>query len=193
MIILGVIAIISIIVLYVYHANWTNRNEGLLLGILTILTFVYVIASVVLVCQAQRHEKERTRPRVVFDFVFEDRCVFVEVRNDGQLPAINVEIKAPSSIIKAGTSGEAEFPFKYPITYLAAASKKRALLTASMTFFQRYDPPKFPIKVTYKDNMRKKYSETIFHDLTYVKHTRRLVERPRIQRTIGLKDKNRLS
>lgn len=167
--------------------DWINSNEGFVMAQLTmsmvLLTFVYVATTIFIVRKmakaskltektiksAQEQENERRRPKVIFDFVVDRRCIFAEIRNEGLTSAINVRFEVPADLVEAGKHGEVEFPFTKPISYLSPGSKRKTLLSASWEFFGKHDKPEFAVKTSYKDDKGKDYEETIHHDLTYMK------------------------
>ena len=122
----------------------------------------------------EKLEREKLRPRVVFDFVYneEHRHIYAEIRNEGLTSARNITFKIPPEIIEDGKHGDKyEFPYKYPIPFLSPNSAKSSLLTQSDKFFEKHKDPQFTIKAFYEDTIGTKYSETIVHDLTYLKNT----------------------
>ena len=161
--------------------EWLNSNEGF---VMSMLTFVYVVANIIIVYKmmkankltektiksAQEQENERRRPRVIFDFVIERRCIFAEVRNEGITSAIDVKFEVPDALVEMGKYGKIEFPFTKPISYLSPNSKRKTLLSTGWELFGKCDKPEFTIKVSYQDAKGKTYKETIHHDLTYMKN-----------------------
>jgi hypothetical protein len=83
--------------------EWLNQNQGFAL---TALTFVYVIATIVMaylmihsnnlsaknIAQALKIEKDRTRPYVMFDLQFKGFNVYAILKNVGVTPAHNVKV-----------------------------------------------------------------------------------------------------
>lgn len=88
--------------------TWANANQGF---IMTLLTFVYVIATIRLVRLAQRQaqtavelERSRTRPVILFDLVIKRNFVFAAVKNCGLSPAKDVHIIVTPNIEYIGSS-----------------------------------------------------------------------------------------
>ena len=145
---------------------------------------------------AQETEKQKRRPRVMFDFVFEKRCVYAEIRNEGLVSARNINFIIPPDIIEAGRHGQAEFPFKHPISSLSPSDKKRSLLMPSGSFFETIKELEFVIKVSYEDDRGNSFPlEEIPHDLTYAKNISELggvdigQQVEKIEKTLGRLEK----
>ena len=170
----ALIVLISVIVglleLVVKGGLTISKSINILSDVATIIV-AYIMWLTVKV--TQNLEKERLRPRIVFDFVFSlrEKCVYAEVRNEGLTSATHVIFEIPDKITEMGKRGVAEFPFKYPITHLSPNDKKRTFLAPSGAFFKIHKEPIFIIGVSYKDAGGKKYSEKITHNLNYMKHS----------------------
>ena len=114
---------------------------------------------------AENIERERTRPRVVSEFIYKDKNICVEVRNDGFGLAKDIEVELPYQVVSITGFG-AKFPLNYPITLLPPSRKKIAILMDREEFFKAHKKLEFKIEVSYKDTMDRKYKDSFFYDLT---------------------------
>ena len=167
--------------LIVFCSEWVESNYNALDILLTtsyVITAVFVIYKMIHanklakegIQKAQEREDGRIRPRIVFDIYYdrEEKCGIIEVRNEGITSAVgvNFEISDEDQI-------EDDSPFKYPISYLSPATKKRARLLEDSNFFQKYKNKGFTVEVSYKDTIGREYSkEPSYLDLTHIKTTR---------------------
>jgi len=88
--------------MYLIIIEWCNKNNGFLMALLTL---VYVAATIWLVHLSRKQiklaidlEKNRTRPFVIFDFVFERFMMCLQIKNIGQTSACNIRINISPTI-----------------------------------------------------------------------------------------------
>lgn len=168
--------------------NWLNSNAG---AITALLTLVYVIATLVIVCVmvgANRLtrknietmitlEKERARPHVLFDIVPIKFSPHITIVNIGQTPAYDVRIEItpkPQSI--RGVVGDqstashewADIPFlEKGIAFLCPGREVQAFLAPFRSLREKYTSLVFEGHVTYRDGDKKSYTDPFRIDLGF--------------------------
>ena len=135
-----------------------------------VATIVIAFMAWITARTTQKIERERMRPRVVFEFIFERFNVYMRLRNEGLTSARDIIIKTPPKIIETGMQNIFESAFGRPIPFFSPTDKREAKLARDIDFFQKYNPPVFEIEISYKDNMGEKYSDIIPHDLIYMRN-----------------------
>lgn len=143
---------------------WINQNQGF---ILAILTLVYVLSTIVLVCltslsirQVQELEKARLRPTVLFNLEIRQKAVCASLRNVGPSPAFKVTIMVSPPIMTAIGGKERECAFiQRPLPFLPGGQEISDLLGGGPAFDQLYPDAVYRGTVSYEDKNRCVYSE----------------------------------
>jgi len=157
--------------------NWLNQNQGFVLGL---LTFVYVLATIVLVIialiqsnltrrsleSAAQSEKRRYRPHVLFDLYSEDIALYASLRNTGATPAFNVKLSL-SPAIYCDSRGEKRICplIGQSILFLAPTREIRDACAFGGVFDKDFPEPLFTGSVEYEDAEGTKYEERFSIDL----------------------------
>ena len=140
-------------------------------------TMVIAVITGISIIVTQKLEKERMRPRVTFDFVFNknDGSVYAEIRNEGLRLAKDIKVELPAEIEKLGVYGDDDFAFSHPVSFLAPTNSKKTLLMAGrklISYVKNKKNEEILVKVSYKSSSEEKYSDEFRHNLTHVKHTK---------------------
>lgn len=163
--------------------QWLNDNQGFVLGL---LTFVYVVATIILVVVTRRNvnlladiEKSRARPYVVFDVIVEHLVTYTVLKNYGVSPARNVRITVTPELAVPRAAKERKCPTcQHGVAMLAPNREIKSLFCFDSEFFKQYDPPVFHGSVEYYGSDGSLFTEPFQIDLTYSKE----------QITLGKKD-----
>lgn len=154
--------------------DWLNQNEGFVLGI---LTFVYVVATMVLVGVtlyqakltrqsirgAAESERRRYRPHVLFDLYSEEVAVYASLRNIGSTPAYNIRLEITPELF-CELRGKKRFcPLVgESISYLAPNREVKDACGFGAEFSKHFPEPDFRGLVSYEDAEGEIYQES-FH------------------------------
>ena len=110
------------------------------------------------------------KPEVIVDFIFEDGLLFIAVKNIGALPAYQVSTQFDNEF--RGVAGEKKISdlalFKC-IEFLPPQKEIRTFLDSSAAYFDRYEAEKISARITYQDSRKKRYVNTIDHNLEIYK------------------------
>lgn len=152
--------------------NWFNTNQGFSM---VLLTTVYVVATVLLVCFSNRAnriaqknleslwelERERTRPHVVIRFEFSMPLVSLSVSNIGQTSALNVHFEMPEKPTLAIPEMKGkQIPFlNSPISSLAPQESLKTVLGSWKNIREAWSNLSFSGTVFYKTTNGIAYSE----------------------------------
>ncbi len=110
------------------------------------------------------------RPEVILDFIFDDGIFFVAVENIGERPALKVTVHFDSRIMGLGGSKEiSALPLFQNIEFMAPHKRIMTFLDSSAAYFNRGEPTRISVKITYKDAAGVKYETPIRHDLKIYK------------------------
>ena len=103
---------------------------------------------------------------VILDFVFDDELLFIEIKNIGDEPAVDVKTKFNQRF--TGINGEFHIQrlamFKN-IAFLAPQRAIRTFLDSSISYFGREQPLAITATLTWHDRFGKRQSAIIHHDL----------------------------
>ena len=156
---------------------WLNENQGFVLGL---LTFVYVLATIVLVVvgliqamltrnslrSAALSEKRRYRPHVLFDLYSEGISLYASLRNTGATPAFNVMLSLTPEIFCLVRGQKRICPLiGQSITFLAPMREVRDACAFGGEFDKHFPEPIFTGVVSYNDSDGTKYEERFTIDL----------------------------
>lgn len=159
--------------------EYLNANQGF---VMTILTVVYVVATVVLVIVAQRQtalnqrslnfatasEKAKYRPYVLFDIVYERVVAYARLRNSGASPAIDVRISVTPRLHWKDNEDGIGF-IETGVSFLAPGRELSQPFGWTGEFFDQYPDLEFSGSVSYRDSEGHSYTETFALDLAYLK------------------------
>jgi hypothetical protein len=111
-------------------------------------------------------DEEQLRPYVIVDVLFEDGLLFLAVQNIGARPAFEVKVRwEPSFRGLGGSQLTSDLPLFKALTFLAPGRCIRTLLDDSQAYFQRDEPTQLAAFISYKDDQRRSYRQTIQHNL----------------------------
>ena len=157
--------------------NWLNNNQGFVLGA---LTFVYVMATIILVIisliqanltrqsilSAANAEKRRYRPHVLFDLYSEHPALYASLRNTGATPAFNIRLTMSPEIFCEINGKRRVCPLiGQSITFLSPSREVRDACAFVGTFDKQFLEPIFTGVVEYEDADGTKYEEQFNIDL----------------------------
>lgn len=170
--------------------SYLNQNQG---ALLIILTFVYVLSSIITVIFISRSnrlvresnkiaqeaivqsmilEKERNRPYVIFDLIIKTNVIYAELRNIGKTPAINVNVIIDKKIADLSTDKKPPSFSERPIAFMAPNRLIRDFVNTSFDIFKDEQPHVYNIKIIYKNTDGNTYEEESIVDLDHNKdHT----------------------
>jgi hypothetical protein len=157
--------------------DWLNTNEGFVLGV---LTFVYVMATIILVAaglwqthltrlalkKSDESESRRYRPYVIFDMYSENVAVYASIKNIGASPALNVNLQV-SPELQRDLAGEDQIcPLQgNSVSFLAPKREIRDICGFGQVFNEKYPKQIFTGRVAYQDSDGNEYSEEFHIDL----------------------------
>lgn len=155
--------------------NWCNVNQGF---VFAVLTLAYVIATFVMVRKMHRSnrllldlEKERSRPAVVFNILWDNYTIYASMKNIGLTPAYDIAVTC-SPTLRSLTDGResAEIALTTrPVTFLAPQQAITDIVDYDQRFEENYPNPIFAGYVYYKDMGGREYRETFRIDLTVMR------------------------
>ena len=157
--------------------DWFNHTNGF---VLSILTAVYVVASLAVLCfmarsnrlaeraieHSQRLHHQQTRPYVVFDLVPRDRSIYAELQNYGVMPAFDVAVTLDQELKSIGNRQSTLL--RNPVGMLAPNRVITDFIDVGHQFHES-NVLVFTGTVTYRDGNGAKYSEQFSLDLKYYK------------------------
>ena len=110
------------------------------------------------------------KPEVIVDFIFDDGLLYIAVKNIGALSAYPVSTQFDKAF--RGVAGEKKISdlalFKC-IEFLPPQKEIRTFLDASAAYFDRKEPERISVRITYQDSRKKRYVRTIDHNLEIYK------------------------
>ncbi len=166
--------------------QWLNANNGAITAILTLIsvlaTIISVLATIVMaglmvwanrisarnIAVAIKLDKQRSRPNVLFDIVQRGNMAYAILKNIGQSPAIDVEIKIspmPKAVVNPDSpvtvsKQEHEIGFLTSKTqFLAPTHELSAYLSPFYQFIRNTAPCKFSGSICYRGTDGERYEE----------------------------------
>ena len=110
------------------------------------------------------------QPDVILDFVCEGDLLFVELKNIGDAPAINVKTKFDQRF--TGINGEQDITklamFRL-ISFLTPSRDIRTFIDSRQSYFSRKQPDIITATLQWTDRSGKRFSTQIIHDLRIYK------------------------
>lgn len=108
----------------------------------------------------------RGRPEVIVEFLFDQGLLFISLRNIGDRPAIGVSVKFDKKIVGPDRKKDiSALPLFRNLEFLGPRREIVAFLDSSSSYFQRKQPTKISVRITYSDSEKQRYEVTINHDL----------------------------
>jgi hypothetical protein len=169
--------------------DFLNTNQGF---IMSLLTAVYVIATIIIVIvsirsniatkdsleEFKKAEKRKYRPYVIFDITPKDYLFYTKLKNEGITPAIDIKINVKPNIYTISSNKKELCPITSKgLSYLAPQNTCKNLLAFGSTFFENYKDPIFEGTIEYFDVNEKKYNEKFRIDLSSYKELRYISEK----------------
>jgi hypothetical protein len=165
----------STVMFLTFHklADWLNRNQG---AVMTVLTFFYVIATILLVWLSRKSlktatelEKNRLRPYVLFNISSSTvtKTTYASIKNLGVTAAYNVKVSIQPEL-------QHMYDTVSPLTgrdilFLPPGEEITDALDVSHVFHQKYPDPLFEGAVEYENLGGDKFREPFRIDLTFLK------------------------
>lgn len=147
---------------------WLNQNAG---AVMAVLTLVYVVATLALVLLnwwnlrvLRELDRRRSQPYVVFDLVGKHHAIHAVVRNAGLTAAKDVRIQTTPQLERGNRTSPLT---TQGVAYLAPGREFWDFIEGGPAFFQRYVPPRFSGRVSYKDTDGHEYDEPFTIDLEF--------------------------
>jgi hypothetical protein len=107
------------------------------------------------------------RPRIILDVELEDGFFFMVLKNIGSEPAVKVITKIGGKILGPdGKTAINDLNVFHGVEFFAPGKEFRILVGSAATYFSTKQPIKFTAVITYSDESKKGYGETIEHDLS---------------------------
>jgi len=106
------------------------------------------------------------KPEVITDFIFEEGILFISIKNIGSKPAYKIATNFDKEI--RGVDGNkiiSELALFKCIEFLPPQKEVRTFLDSSHAYFNRNEPTKIVIQLSFSDERGKNYSKKIKHDL----------------------------
>lgn len=164
--------------------NWLNSNQG---ATTAILTAVYVIATIAIVSMmvkanaltqmniqlSKELDQARLRPYIIFDIITEGSLFYLELRNEGLSPAVNIFVKISPELNTKNRGSPFAFVHS-PISFIAPQRKMKDFISAGWSFFEIHKNPKFRCDISYEDISGHKFQEVIELDLNYLKNVQQI-------------------
>ena len=116
------------------------------------------------------NDKNKTpvsRPEVILDFVFEQGLFYIVVENISDRPALEVSTRFEPQF--RGVEGQVDIsklPLFENIEYLAPHKSIRTFLDTSAAYFERGEPTRISVHLSYHDKEHRQFHDTIHHDLS---------------------------
>jgi hypothetical protein len=160
-------------------AEWCNQNQG---AAILLLTFVYVIATLVMVVlmwwanriskrnieMALMLERQRMRPHLIFDLESRDRMMYAVIKNIGLTPARDVAIDVFPKLEHTANLPDKECSLtRHSISFVAPSREFTDVIDSAHNFFKRYTDPIFRGTVRYKGSDTTEYSEPFIIDMRF--------------------------
>lgn len=167
---------VATVMLCFFSVGLNPNNERAVIGIAVVAAFLSAISAVATLVQAvetQKQREELERPYVIayFDATNNGALYFV-IENSGNSPALDVRFKFdPSPIDHAGRALDTISLFANPISFLPTGKVIRQIVDASHRFLEDGKALKYEVSIKYYSAFGDKFSESIEHDLEYLKQT----------------------
>jgi hypothetical protein len=110
-------------------------------------------------------ERLGERPEIIVEFLFNNGLFFICVRNIGQRPALKVSAKFDNKITGANDRLVSALPLFENIEFIGPQREITTFVDTSASYFERKQPTKLSVVVSYTDPENHKYETTIEHDL----------------------------
>jgi hypothetical protein len=163
--------------------QFLNQNNG---AMLTILTAVYVLATVATVIFVGRSnklvresnkiareamelsmsfEKERNRPYVIFDLPIENSVLHATLKNIGKTPAFDVQLVLDDRLASIRHDKKL-IPFaQKPISFMAPGRSLCDFMNVTREVFKDNQEYLYSVKISYKDRLGVEYLEDFTVDI----------------------------
>ena len=164
----------DIVIAWIENAiEWLNANDGAIVALLTatmaFLTFVYVIATMIIVWlshksmkQAILIEKSRVRPYVTFDIVIERKyhSFYAVLKNNGISAACDIEVSMNPPISREIQNEDWGISFvENKIPFLAPDRELKDFIDVTHQFLSGDEERKYDVTVSYSDREGDHYEE----------------------------------
>lgn len=172
--------------------DYLNNNQG---AMITILTFVYVIATLITVRvihksngiskQAIQHsmqvEKEKSRPYIIFDFVADAEVVYAIIQNIGCTPACNVLVNIEDKIKEIRHDKRMTSLANRNIAFVAPGRIIKDFINVSHAIFSVNQDHTYNVEISYCNTSNEKYCERIVVDLEHVRGLGYIIEKDHLK------------
>jgi hypothetical protein len=112
------------------------------------------------------NDRPQGRPEVILEFLFERGVFLIALRNIGNRAAIGISVSFDKKIIGPHDERDiSSLPLFRGLEFLGPGREIMVFLNSSSSYFQRNQPTKISVRITYSDSDRQKYEATIKHDL----------------------------
>jgi hypothetical protein len=107
------------------------------------------------------------RPRVILDVELERGFFFMVLKNIGDEPAVKVTTKIGGKMVGPdGKKALNDLNVFRSLEFIPPGREFRILMGSAATHFSTKQPTKFTAVITYSDENKDSYGETISHDLS---------------------------
>jgi hypothetical protein len=165
---------VGVILIWYLVSDFSSSVGQSTLAIAVITTFFAAISAVANLLQAVEVQKERIdtlRPYIIFNFEgTSGGAIYFKIQNLANSPARDIVFEFnPAPIDHANRPLDQLSLFQHPISFLPPGGQIRQIIDAGHRFFNDERPIRFEITVRYLSVYSGAYSETIIHDLEYMK------------------------
>lgn len=167
---------VAILLFWFLAAGFSPTNERITIGIAAVTAFLAAISAIATLLQSVEVQKQREnleRPYVIayFDSSSSGALNFI-IQNSGNSPALDVCLEFdPPPIDFADRPLNEVSLFLNPISFLPAGKVIRQIINVGYKFLEEGKPTKFNVTVKYSSIFGDTWSESIDHDLEYLKQS----------------------
>lgn len=151
--------------------SFNEKTTTIIATISIFFAAVSAFASLLQAVVAQKQKEDQERPYIVAYFEAANNGAFYFViENVGNSPAYDLKMKfTPSPVDYADRPLNEISLFSNPITFLPAGKSLRQIVGVTFRFFEKNNPANFSVGITYKSVYGDLFSESIVHDLEYLR------------------------
>lgn len=155
-------------------AGFSPNAERTIIGIAAITAFLSAISAIATLLQAVEVQKQRERVERPYIIAYFDGAsngaIYFMIENSGNSPASDVSFTfVPPPVDFSGRLLNEVSLFSNPISFLPTGQVIRQIIDAGHNFLENGRPTKFRVTVKYFSIFGDRFTETIDHDLEYLR------------------------
>lgn len=153
--------------------SFNDKTTTIIATISIFFAAVSAFANLLQAVEVQRQRESQERPYIIVYFEATNNGAFYcVIENVGNSPAYDLRIKFKPSPIDYSDRPLNEISlFANPITFLPAGKSIRQIIGGTFRFFENNKSIIFSVNITYKSVYGELLSETVEHDLEYLRQT----------------------